>query len=850
MAIFNPQNPDVQTPQFLRYSSLSGSAPGGGALNTIASVLPGLAKSADAIIDKSVETQVGAAVDKVQALYGVDAASPAANDTSLPPNLKSGMAKLDALYQGYQNGSIKESHMYGLLNSYVKQIKANNPGYEDNVDKWMESKGYRPANQLVASLRQEALQGLSQRNAAAKDRLDFEEAHTGEITAVYGDDYWTNPDKRNMPMDQLLKGVSQFTATKADTELQSALLTEKIKRGEATKQDYEVTARKIAGNYSATVTRGLGDDFENKILAYQKSGQIVPPEELQQITATFAAKKAEMQKGLIDALSNDKNQTWYNLDEPTRKDILASATAGLDVLQDTITNKEYGLTAVAANLVKAQTDQSAAGLLGNPLIKRFAAVKNLLGDAGAGILIAQPGNMDALSKAVVSGMTIGAIDGKDSTGTPVEKSLKTDFEDISKAKKQGARLDDKTYKAVIDTNAALLKEPSIAPEVKARIIQYMFGPNNDGFMQLFDNDKLAKVYGNLVNPEMTKTIASLAEKDPQLWKNYSTWSYRAFQAVGQQLGSEIKQSPGSFLDAFTLRYNKARGQLEATPNGRRTSADQDPLDQATMNGIVMQRVTDLNTLLSSIKPVTDKEGLDLGIVAKQVLNNAGLQILTNDDERGSQSDNALKGSPKKDELKALDTSSFLNFIGQSEGASYNTMYGEQQDSPQYNLSNMTVNEVMNLQREVGGSGAAGKFQIQRATLSYLKKEMGLSGDEFFTPDMQDQMANTLLQRRGLNAFTAGDMGKEQFANELSKEWASLPSRNGASYYQGIAGNKATTDLESLYEAITNMGVSDQSMVPSPPLIEQMDRMDQLEKTKNKGPGEPKQNPVATNGIRG
>ena len=185
----------------------------------------------------------------------------------------------------------------------------------------------------------------------------------------------------------------------------------------------------------------------------------------------------------------------------------------------------------------------------------------------------------------------------------------------------------------------------------------------------------------------------------------------------------------------------------------------------------------------------------------------------------------------------------FGLIGQLESRSdYNTMAG---GGNKKQLTSMTINEVLQYQNSRGRNmKAAGKWQIMPNTLRGLKKSMNLTGDELFTPEMQDRMAFELaMNRKGYRQF-ANATGEEKLAlmgaaqNDLAKEWASMPMANdaegmhrlkqlrskfqqdltkgakvskrgrqianmsdaelqtllnsGASYYEGIATNKALT----------------------------------------------------------
>ena len=191
----------------------------------------------------------------------------------------------------------------------------------------------------------------------------------------------------------------------------------------------------------------------------------------------------------------------------------------------------------------------------------------------------------------------------------------------------------------------------------------------------------------------------------------------------------------------------------------------------------------------------------------------------------------------------LNNVGVFGLIGQLESRSdYNTMAG---GGNKKQLTSMTINEVLQYQNSRGTNmKAAGKWQIMPNTLRGLKKSMNLTGEELFTPEMQDRMAFELaMNRKGYRQF-AKATGDEKIAlmgaaqNDLAKEWASMPMANdaegmhrlkqlrskfqqdltkgakvskrgrqianmsdtelqtllnsGASYYEGIATNKALT----------------------------------------------------------
>ena len=152
----------------------------------------------------------------------------------------------------------------------------------------------------------------------------------------------------------------------------------------------------------------------------------------------------------------------------------------------------------------------------------------------------------------------------------------------------------------------------------------------------------------------------------------------------------------------------------------------------------------------------------------------------------------------------------LDFIAAKEsGGDYNAVYGKGSVS---GLTDMTIAQVLDYQRQLLAQGqkssAVGRYQFIRSTLAEEASAAGIDiNKEKFTPENQDKLILNRLKRiRGLDKFKSGQLSPQQFAENLSMEFASLPSpiRGGGtkSYYEGIAGNKALTSMENVYAAIS------------------------------------------------
>lgn len=152
----------------------------------------------------------------------------------------------------------------------------------------------------------------------------------------------------------------------------------------------------------------------------------------------------------------------------------------------------------------------------------------------------------------------------------------------------------------------------------------------------------------------------------------------------------------------------------------------------------------------------------------------------------------------------------LDLLGRAEGAGYDTIVGyvRKEDYPSRPITTMTVDEVLAWQDSIDpkyDSEASGRYQVIEDTLRGLKASGVVSGSELFNPATQDKIAVALLKIRGLNRFLDGSINAEQFGDNLSFEWASLPimtgPRKGQGRYSGQGGKFPTTEVLNVLKQV-------------------------------------------------
>lgn len=170
--------------------------------------------------------------------------------------------------------------------------------------------------------------------------------------------------------------------------------------------------------------------------------------------------------------------------------------------------------------------------------------------------------------------------------------------------------------------------------------------------------------------------------------------------------------------------------------------------------------------------------------------------------------------PKAGEA-AGNNGALLDFIAEraESGGNYNAYYGNAKNNT-IRFTEMTVGEVLDWQKSTirnGGQSAVGRYQIINETFLGIVKEMGIDRNAKFDQSLQDAMGVHLLKRRGVEAYNAGKISKEQFANNLAMEWAGLPVVSGAkagrSFYDDDGRNKSQVGVAAFLAAIDVKGPS-------------------------------------------
>ncbi len=123
------------------------------------------------------------------------------------------------------------------------------------------------------------------------------------------------------------------------------------------------------------------------------------------------------------------------------------------------------------------------------------------------------------------------------------------------------------------------------------------------------------------------------------------------------------------------------------------------------------------------------------------------------------------------------------------------------------LTSMTVRDVIKYAGTLRAAGhkanVLGAYQFKNTTLAEIATQMGVL-DQQFTPELQDQLAKGLVQRRADQATVNGQIDVDAFANGLAKEWAALSTKDGLSNYADNGIDKASVGYSTVRDMAKNL----------------------------------------------
>jgi hypothetical protein len=362
------------------------------------------------------------------------------------------------------------------------------------------------------------------------------------------------------------------------------------------------------------------------------------------------------------------------------------------------------------------------------------------------------------------------------------------------------------------------------------------------------------VFQKLTSPAMSKSVAELAKTDPGILRDYTNTLYRGFKEL---FGAKIDNAASANLNGSIagFKFNPETFQVDVQRNQDPTSVAQHGALASMPFGIgaidaaqqawdtyhassAGQDIKQVNAYLRNFKEAMVTAGIDPKIAVTELLQNTGaldgghpptslfsmlskavVEGVGNMNSAGASGQGgsaypkagaaeAQKKQALDDQMKTLFGDGHANglegdqhqklrdFIGQAEGADYNTLQG----GVKAPLTAMTFGQVAamadhNVSENGAKSTAVGKYQLTSETMQRAMKALGLTSKDTFSAENQDRIANYLITK---------EAGGGKDPAKLAGIWASLPKdATGAGAYDGFNGNKSQVTYEKLLSVLGN-----------------------------------------------
>lgn len=854
------QRKTVDTPQRDRYvSPVMVDRSDGILIGGLGDVAAGAIVTGDNIFKQKIKDDITEQVDEIRDEFGVGAAAAVYGDAKgpIPETLRQQASYLDDLAEAHANGTLRDSHYWAKLDMVARNMRTKHPFYRDYIDSVLSKQtGSLPANALKRALESEATSENSETSKLQKlekELVTSREPGKNLLQAI--PDYYQRREAGDpYTYDEVLQKVAHSTKVAADRQWRIDNINERKLAGEETKE----YARKSAtdevfhqfDNLFQTATGPLAKDwkefdtlYKQRIKDTNKGQTPLTGEQENELRATWMP----LRQAHLDTLNHIlfKEQTTSSgetfvyateLGSAGVEAVMKSANQYLDNLESGLIGENFGILGYTKAWSEATKTGDVAGILSmSEPARKLSAIREVYGDTAAEKVLSTNVEFQNASTKAINDYALMDMTGAGADAPMSEKFLPDNPEH---------------NQALITRSKEIITDATQPATLRGKTALSVFSGDS---LSRIEPSKRTEFYAKYATPEFAASMVKLRDEgQTEAFNKYMQWTTQGFTSLFRQdaleaqsiavnrshmnlafnpdlMQFEVQDTGSPLSDMTALRWNHPDGIatnigaiVEATvmePMARRalTRFNQQVLGyanviKATGNdpqlalgvvfaslGIDPSAPKDRSTLIGNVQQVIAESIPNYNQIHQAV--NAGINPIGALAAYGGSSVlNAY--NPKVRELG--DT------IGSVEApGGYSQVYNNMKTGLDVPLQNAPLRDVFKAQRNMLAQGskssAVGKYQFTQATLSRITDKLGFTGDETFSPEVQDTLFLELAKERGLERFMAGTISKEEFAKNLSKEWAALPNPyTGKSYYQGIAGNKSLIKVKEFLDTLERL----------------------------------------------
>ena len=697
MAVFNPNVPDTQDPNYLNYfkpiSDIPADKSVGIALEGAGKGLEVAVSATDNLIKKSIDDKIYAQTDKLrdeytanlEAVRNIQSNSITADSTTpdllgptqevKPPlNLESSLQNVNNLVAAKANGKINDTYYTQQLTSMVKGIRAEHPGYREYIDqKVSQVTGMNPANAYYKNLMEDVNRGLTQAGDERKQmqtliRQNMELPNMPMIARLYD----SNKLNKYDVMEYVNKYQSMMYGYKMmQTQREAAKGTREELAANASR-DFTIEANGYVQNSLETLQLGTGTqsiEGARKFLdEMAQDPSKADPRQIQSVVTALRSKRDELAmflKKRSNQLDNTGQSYASRMGGGDKVDeAIKSSLSTLDGYIDSINNKNFGVGTSLQRHVQAINDRTQVDLLENkeagPFLQKVQALNSIAPQYSE--LFMKSGLMANIDKKLGAWLQEKRVDAATQPDFLSKGKVTTLKQHLDNTDAKNIGSNTRAYNNLFDIPKTIA-DPNAPDAVKKNIAMYAFSPENYGILDRIKMDYYDPVTKNFVpgkysiftrmsSPDITENMWKLRQTDPEgakLWAWYGQWSENEFGKLFRNDISTLNDSKDYRVKFYWDSDNKRLGVVD--DNGHPiTRLGGTGLAATGSQNTVLNAVNRINSGLTNLRNIQEREGGDVSVYLLQQL-----QILGMDKDIAKDINQAIISSNKKNLESFEDT---------------------------------------------------------------------------------------------------------------------------------------------------------------------------------------------------
>lgn len=646
MVAFN-QDPQVSdSPSFLHYSRGEKHIDYASIFGDLDNVIKGGAQAVDLGNIHNIDQQIQKSYDGANDEFGIGAAANMQADPNnpiqpTPVEINRAGDDLKSLNTAFQAGVVKPSYYHARLESVVRSLRAQYPGYRDVIDQRVSSiTGETPANSLRASLEEESRQTSAQGQRAQTQLLEARKsaAENGIVPDPNdtADQIWA---KTYPAMAQKAKIAGQEAQLKADAALGQTKETQAI---QVAQSKIDNMGDLVLGGVIGTATNGAqGEKLADMVKTFQSDG-VISKDEQEQLMAGYQQLQAQYKQKVQEVMSDPM---YSSITPQNREALLKSANSRLDAVGQMIESKQWGALVWNQQVSDGIAKGDLAKVLSRSDLMRAVQVLNTIGgqQAAAEFLTSNPNKLDEYHKLISSVTAMQTITGEKT----LDDGIKSIIQNAKDPKSAGPAVDQ--YIKLTLSNLKSATDPEAIKAAAGGL--YKAGATPLAYMT---PQSAQQTFQKMTTADITKKV--MATGDTDTINGYSKFAKDGFMKVFADQIGDIKQAIDS--KTFKLTYDEATGMFRgedlkvtqdaslapySTVGGVNMTTD--PLQVSVSNTDAKRAVDNLNQNVINMNPIMKATGDDLSQIPA-MLQKLGVQA---DFAKGNS--NVKDDTPNRDRQK-------------------------------------------------------------------------------------------------------------------------------------------------------------------------------------------------------